>query len=72
MSVALLMIWSPGSVAWVGPGVSNWDFAICCISLLIVLMYLNGLEPSDASLILFCTSLQYIYTVIDLRSRSKI
>ena len=31
ISVALLMIWAAGSGAWVGPGVSSKDLAICFV-----------------------------------------
>ena len=46
VSVALLLIWTAGSGAWMGPGVFNKDLAICYIILLLVLMY--SLELKDA------------------------
>ena len=42
ISVALHLIWTAGSGAWVGPGVNNLDLVICCKFLLLGLMYLNG------------------------------
>ena len=70
MSIDLLLIWSPGSGAWVGPGISIKDFAICVIFLLIVLMYLNAwsLVMQALRLNLF----HCIDTTVDLKSRSKI
>ena len=56
MSIILLSIWSPSSGALVGPEVNNKDLAICCIFLPISNV-VERMEPSDARLILFHTTL---------------
>ena len=60
ISLALLLIWTAGSGAWVGPGVNNYDLATCTF-LLIVLIFKWSLVTHA---ILF-------HTVADLRSRSQ-